>query len=110
MSVGKENDDHPYRIFTEDYSKNGKEYAIYDRAPVRKWQHLNEFETHVIGLFFLPRTIAEEGKPKVININFASPPKDYLHWLAREIIEALKKYKYNQPLQIYSIPLMLLEA
>src|SRR5690554_2008584 len=75
------------------YSKNGKEYAIYDRTPVRKWQHLNWFEYKCYLIGSLPRYIAEDGKPKVIDINFAPPQKGYTHLFAREIIYALKKVR-----------------
>lgn len=47
------------------YSKNGKEYAIYDRTPVRKWQHLNWFEYKCYLIGSLPRYIAEDGKPAI---------------------------------------------
>lgn len=75
------------------YSKNGKEYVIYDRTPVRKWQHLNWFEYKCYLIGSLPRYIAENGKPKVIDINFAPPQKGYTHLFAREIIYALKKVR-----------------
>ena len=75
------------------YSKNGKECAIYDRTPVRKWQHLNWFEYKCYLIGSLPRYIAEDGKPKVIDINFAPPQKGYTHLFAREIIYALKKVR-----------------
>jgi transposase len=54
------------------YSKSGKEYAIYDRTPIRKWQHLNWFEYKCYLIGSLPRYIAEDGNPKVIDINFCS--------------------------------------
>lgn len=75
------------------YSKNGKEYAIYDRTPTRKWQHLNWFEYKCYLIGSLPRYIDEGGKPKVIDINFAPPQKGYTHLFAREIIYALKKVR-----------------
>lgn len=75
------------------YSKNGKEYAIYDRTPIRKWQHLNWFEYRCYLIGSLPRYLSECGKPKVIDINFAPPQKGYTHLFAREIIHALKKVR-----------------
>lgn len=75
------------------YLKDGKEYSIYDRTPVRKWQHLNWFEYKCYLIGSLPRYIAEDGKPKVIDINFAPPQKGYTHLFAREIIQALQKVR-----------------
>ncbi|MBW7844021.1 MAG: ISL3 family transposase [Ignavibacterium sp.] len=75
------------------YSKGGKEYSIYDRTPVRRWQHLNWFEYKCYLIGSLPRYVDKDGKPKVIDINFAPPQKGYTHLFAREIIYALKKVR-----------------
>lgn len=75
------------------YSKSGKEYAIYDCTPVRKWQHLNWFEYKCYLIGSLPRHIADDGNPKVIDISFAPPQKGYTHLFAREVIFALKKVR-----------------
>lgn len=52
------------------YSKNGKEYAIYDRTPVQRWQHLNWFEYKCYLIDSLPKYIAEDRKSKATDIIF----------------------------------------
>lgn len=39
----------------------------------------------------MPWYIAEDGKPKVIDINFAPPQKGCTHLFAIEIVQALQK-------------------
>lgn len=75
------------------YEKDGKTYKLYDRTPEREWQHLNWFDYRCYLVSSLPRYISDDGKPKVIDINFAPKSKGYTHLFAFKIIEALQKVR-----------------
>jgi len=64
------------------FSKDGKTYKLYDTTPKRKWQHLSWFEYRCLLICSLPRYLSEDGKPKVIAINFAPKSKGYTHLFA----------------------------
>jgi transposase len=72
------------------FKKDGKEYKIYDHTPEREWQHLSWFEYRCYLVCSLPRYLSDDGKPKVIDLNFAPKHKGYTHLFAQKIIEALK--------------------
>lgn len=74
-----------------DFVKGGKSYKLYDTTPEREWQHLNWFEYRCYLVCKLPRYVSENGKPKIIDINFAPKHKGYTHLFAAKVIETLQK-------------------
>ncbi len=81
------------RIHLHYLNTHYKSHKLYDHAPEREWQHLNWFDYRCYLVCSLPRYIAEDGKPKVIDINFAPKSKGYTHLFAEKIIEALQQVK-----------------
>jgi transposase len=75
------------------FQKDGKDYKLYDFTPEREWQHLSWFEYRCYLVCSLPRYISEDGKPKVIDINFAPKNKGYTHLFASKVIEALQQIR-----------------
>ncbi len=91
--VNKDEDEKIIRIHLHYLNRNFKGYKIYDYAPEREWQHLNWFDYRCYIVCSLPRYLADDGKPKTIDINFAPKFKGYTHLFAAHIIEALQKVK-----------------
>ena len=63
------------------YKKDSIEYRLYDTTPEREWQHLSWFDYSCYLVCKLPRYIDSDGKPKVIDINFAPKNKGYTYLL-----------------------------
>jgi transposase len=91
--IEKEETDKIIRIHLRYLNKHYKGHKLYDQSPEREWQHLNWFDYRCYLVCSLPRYIAEDGKPKVIDIKFAPKQKGYTHLFAEKIIEALQKIK-----------------
>ena len=75
------------KYISKTFNKEGKEYRLYDLSPQRRWQHLNWFEYKCFVACKLPRYITDDGKVKVIEVNFASKSKGYTHKFRREILQ-----------------------
>ena len=61
------------------YKKADKKYTLYDHLPEREWQHLSWFDYKCYLVCSLPRYIDQEGKAKVIEVEFADKNKGYTH-------------------------------
>lgn len=96
-SIEKDEEDKQIKIhlryLNTSFEKNGKSYKLYDKTPEREWQHLNWFEYRCYLVCSLPRYLSEDGKPKVIDINFAPKSKGYTNLFALKIIESLQKVR-----------------
>ncbi|MDP2362863.1 MAG: hypothetical protein Q8M94_03735 [Ignavibacteria bacterium] len=78
------------------YKKDGVEYRLYDTTPEREWQHLSWFDYKCYLVCKLPRYLDPDGKPKVIEPNFAPKSKGYTHLLSKKIIEVLQKVRVQK--------------
>jgi len=78
------------------YKKDSIEYRLYDTTPEREWQHLSWFDYSCYLVCKLPRYIDSDGKPKVIDINFAPKNKGYTYLFSQKIIEVLQKVRVQK--------------
>lgn len=78
------------------YKLEGKEHPLYDLSPERRWQHLNWFEYKCYLVCRLPRYVTEDGKVKVIDIDFAPKSKGYTHKFSALVIKYLEKIKVQR--------------
>jgi transposase len=74
----------------------GVRYNLYDRAPVRTWQHLSWFEYPCFIVCSLPRYIDSEGKVKTMEVSFADKGKSYTGLFSVHVIAALQEVKVQQ--------------
>jgi len=78
------------------YKKDSIEYRLYDTTPEREWQHLSWFDYSCYLVCKLPRYIDSDGKPKVIELNFAPKNKGYTYLFSQKIIEVLQKVRVQK--------------
>jgi len=91
IEINKDETKKEIRIHLRYLKKDFKGQKIYDHAPEREWQHLNWFDYRCYLVCSLPRYISADGKPKIIDINFAPKSKGYTFLFAEKVIEALQK-------------------
>lgn len=72
------------------YTIDGNDFPIYDRAPERKWQHLNWFEYKCYINCALPRYINSGGKVTTIDIPFAPKSRSYTTKFSQKVIVYLQ--------------------
>ena len=78
------------------YKKDSIEYRLYDTTPEREWQHLSWFDYSCYLVCKLPRYIDSDGKPKVIELNFAPKNRGYTYLFSQKIIEVLQKVRVQK--------------
>jgi transposase len=74
----------------------GVRYDLYDRTPVRTWQHLSWFEYPCFIVCRLPRYVDGEGKVKTMAVSFAEKGKSYTRLFSAHVIAALQEVKVQQ--------------
>jgi transposase len=75
---------------------DGIRYNLYDRAPVRTWQHLCWFEYPCFIICSLPRYIDNDGKVKTMEVSFAERGRSYTRLFSAHIVGALQEVKVQQ--------------
>jgi len=81
------------KYISKRYNSGGIAHHLYDLSPERSWQHLSWFEYKCFIVCRLPRYITEDGKVKVIDIDFAPKSKGYTHKFSALVVTFLEKIR-----------------